>query len=962
MVASNPLVELGKHGQSVWYDNIRRALIVTGDLQRMIEEDDLRGVTSNPAIFEKAIDGSTDYNDALRRLAVQGKSVDEMYEALVVEDIQMAADLFRPVYERTKGGDGFVSLEVSPRLAHDTAGTVSEATRLWKRLDRSNVMIKVPATPEGLPAIEQLIAAGININVTLIFSREVYTQVANAYLMGLERRAVEGKPLDHIASVASFFVSRIDTAVDNALESRIRRSTDDTEQATLSALLGKVATANAKLAYQKFTEIFGSERFRALHAKGGRVQRPLWASTGTKNPNYSDVLYVESLIGPDTVNTVPPATFAAFRDHGRVRLTLEEDLEGAHQTLATLAEVGISLREVTAQLLEAGVTAFAVPFEKLLKAIEHRRDASMSSIVERQPVSLGTYASAVDKTIHRMAEQQFLRRLWRKDPTLWKDDPAHQRVIRNALGWLTVAETMLEQTDELRGFAERVRNDGFQSVMLLGMGGSSLCPEVFRRTFGRVEGYPQLWVLDSTDPATVRWMERAVDIATTLFIVASKSGTTTEPLMFYQYFFEKVSQVKAGRPGAQFIAITDPGTPLEAIGRQQQFRRVFLNPADIGGRYSALSYFGLVPAALMGVDVRELLERTVDAAEACDGCVPTDKNPGARLGAILGELARQGRDKVTLLTLPPIDSLGLWVEQLIAESTGKEGRGILPVAGESLGSPRVYGNDRVFVHIATRDASGAETEPQLKALEREGHPVVRHVMRDTLSLGREFFLWEIATALAGALLGINAFDQPNVQESKDNTTHLLEVYRTTGRLPEEDMVIEGDGCRIYGDAGTRTALQGVTGSLAAAVRAHLARVGAGDYVALTAYIQETAAHEALLQAIRIHIRDTLKTATTVGYGPRFLHSTGQLHKGGPDRGVFIQITADDAVDLPIPAEPYTFGVLKKAQALGDFQSLSNRHRRAIRVHLGQDVEAGLTTLLGAVREALPEQPPCPTRG
>lgn len=959
-MSSNPFVELQRLGQSIWYDNIRRAVILTGDLQRMIDEDDLRGVTSNPAIFEKAIDGSTDYNDALRELAAQGKSADEIYESLVIEDIQTAADLFRPVYEKTNGVDGYVSLEVSPRLAHDTAGTVSEAKRLWKRLDRKNVMIKVPATPEGLPAITQLIAFGMNINVTLIFALEVYEGVMNAYLAGLEQRAAEGKPLDHIASVASFFVSRIDAAVDNLLDLRIRRSADEQEKEKLLSLRGKVAIANAKLAYQKFKEVFSSPRFRALEEKGARVQRPLWASTGTKNPNYSDVLYVESLIGPQTVNTVPPATFKAFRDHGRVRLTLEEDIEGARRTIATLAEVGISLADVTAQVLDAGVKLFVEPFEKLVAAIEQQRVASISSILERQTVALGKYAPAVEKVIKKMDEQQFIRRLWRKDPALWKVDPTHQKIIRDALGWLTVAETMLGQADELKASAERLRKDGFQYVVLLGMGGSSLCPEVFRRTFGRIEGYPQLLVLDSTDPATVRSTEQAVEIARTLFIVASKSGTTTEPLMFYRYFFDKVSQVRPDRPGAHFVAITDPGTPLEEIGRQKQFRRVFLNPADIGGRYSALSYFGLVPAALMGLDVKELLERAVDAAEACDACVPTDKNPGARLGAILGELAKQARDKVTFIMPRPIDSLGLWIEQLIAESTGKEGRGIVPVAGEPLGSPDVYGDDRLFVYVTTRDKSDQDTEAQLGVLEAAGHPVVRHVIRDALSLGREFFLWEIATALAGALLGINAFDQPNVQESKDNTKGLLEVHRNEGRLPEQEMVAEANGCRIYCDPQTRTTLsqssqnrKGAVGSLAAYVGAHLARAGAGDYVALTAYIQETAAHEALLQAIRTHIRDTLKTATTVGYGPRFLHSTGQLHKGGPDSGVFIQITADDAVDLPILGEPYTFGVLKKAQALGDFQSLSGRGRRAIRFHLGPDVAAGLKTLLSVVQTVLP---------
>ncbi len=956
---ANPLVELQKLGQSIWYDNIRRSLLATGDLERKIKEDGLKGVTSNPAIFEKAIAGSTDYNEALSELAARGINVEEIYEELAIQDIQMAADLFSSVYEETNGLDGYVSLEVSPLLAHDTKATIAEARRLWQRLNRKNVMIKVPAAPEGLPAIEELIADGININVTLIFAQEVYERVMNAYISGLEKRAAAGKPLDHVASVASFFVSRIDTAVDHALEFRIRRSTDEQEKAKLRSLCGKVAIANAKLAYQKFKETFNSDRFRVLQEKGARVQRPLWASTGTKNPNYSDVLYVESLIGPNTVNTVPPATFTAFRDHGRVRPTLEEDLEGASRTLESLKELGISLKEITGQLLVEGVKKFVEPFDRLLNAIEEKRHAAIKSIVERQSLALGKYEPFVEKAIKMIDEQQYVCRLWDKDPTLWKKEPEHQKVIRNALGWLTVPETMLEEVDELKAFARRVKNDGFQYVMLLGMGGSSLCPEVFRRTFKRVEGFPQLLVLDSTDPATVKSMEQAVDVSKTVFIVASKSGTTTEPLMFYKYFFDKVSKAKPDRPGANFIAITDPGTPLEQLALEQKFRRIFLNPADIGGRYSALSYFGMVPAALVGLDVSEILERAVRADIACEDSIPVEKNPGARLGAVLGELAKHGRDKVTLITPPPIDSLGLWIEQLIAESTGKEGRGILPVAGEPLGAPERYGNDRVFVYIRTLKEPDVETEAKLRALESAGHPVVRHVMRDALSLGREFFLWEMATALAGALLGINAFDQPNVQESKDNTKYLLASYQKEGKLPEQLLLTEAEGCRIFVDTKNKTALQelsqkqqGNAGDLAAYVRAHLSRAKKGDYVALTAYIQENETHEELLQTIRTQIRDTLKTATTVGYGPRFLHSTGQLHKGGADNGLFIQITADDAEDLKIPGEPYTFGVLKQAQALGDFQSLTSRGRRAIRFHLGKDVEAGLKTLHSVIKEAL----------
>ena len=633
-MVSNPLVDLQKLGQSIWYDNIRRALILTGDLKQKIEQDDLRGVTSNPAIFEKAIAGSTDYKDALQSLAAKGKSSMDIYEDLAVDDVQMAADIFLPVYERTAGLDGYISLEVSPLLATDTAATIAEARRLWNRLDRKNVMIKVPATPEGVPAVEQLIADGINVNVTLIFSQDAYEKVASAYIKGLQKRAAEGKPLEHIASVASFFVSRIDTAVDNQLSFKIRHSTDHAEIALLTSLLGKIAIANAKNAYQVFKEIFKEPGFKALQAKGARVQRQLWASTGTKDPKYSDVLYVDNLIGPDTVNTVPPATYTAYRDHGHPRLTLEENLEDARSALRSLEQTGISLSQVTSQLLDEAVKAFVDPFNKLLQAVEEKRIAAASSIVDRQTVSLGNFSKTVDNALKLNKDRDYVRRLWRKDPTVWKEDPAHQKIILNSLGWLSVAETMLEQVKDLKAFTDRVRKDGFQDVMLLGMGGSSLCPEVFRRTFGQISGYPRLLVLDSTDPETVRHMEKSVDVAKTLFIVASKSGTTTEPHVFCQYFFDRVSKVKQDRPGANFIAITDPGSLLEQIATDLRFRRIFQNPADIGGRYSALSYFGIVPAALMGVDIEELLERAVRAANACERFIAVEENPGARMGAI----------------------------------------------------------------------------------------------------------------------------------------------------------------------------------------------------------------------------------------------------------------------------------------------------------------------------------------
>jgi len=950
-MSENILVKLQKTGQSIWYDNVRRALIDNGDLASKIKDDDLRGVTSNPAIFEKAIVGSTDYDQAMRELISAGKSVDEIYEALVIDDIQRVADLLRPVYDRTNRIDGYVSLEVSPLLAHDTENSIAQARRLWSTLNRPNVMIKIPATPEGIPAIQTLIAEGININVTLIFSQTTYDQVAEAYITGLEQRHAAGKPLDHVASVASVFVSRVDTSIDSQLEFKARRSSDESEKAVLNGLLGKAAIANIKLLNKQFKQTFAADRFEKLKAAGAQIQRPLWASTGTKNPAYPDTYYVDELIAPNTVNTVPPATYTAVRDHGKTEVTIEKNLDGAPATIAKLGELGIDLNQVTQQLQDEGVAQFMASFDTMTGSITAKQAAITSGVLDRMKAELGSHADDVKAALKKMESESWIRRVWRKDPTLWKDDEAHKKIIANALGWVTVVDLLVEHAGELGAFSERIRNDGFTDVVLLGMGGSSLCPEVFRRTFGKIDGFPTLHVLDSTDPATVQSFEERVNLPHTLFVVASKSGTTTEPLMFYKYFFNRMREIKGERAGENFVAITDPGTLMEEMAKGDSFRRIFLNPPDIGGRYSALSFFGMVPASLQGFDFKTLLDRADRAQNACMHYVPAEDNPGARLGAILGTLANAGRDKLTLSIAPEIASLGLWIEQLLAESTGKEGKGIIPIAGETLGSPAVYGNDRLFVHIGV-GAPDADSEAKLRALESAGHPVVRRRLHDLLDLGEEFYLWEIATAIAGAVIGIDSFDQPNVQESKDNTKHYLEVYKKNGSLPDQELGSEGRGLKAYCDEETVGQL-GSGSTIEAFITAHLSRTHAGDYVAMLDYIMETDEHEELIQAIRTHLRDALQVATTTGYGPRFLHSTGQLHKGGPASGVFIQVTADNSVEVPLPNEAFTFGVLKQAQALGDFQSLSSRHRRAIRLHLGTDVAAGLRTLLEIVQKAFP---------
>jgi transaldolase / glucose-6-phosphate isomerase len=951
-MSNNPLLHLHALDQSIWLDQMSRSLLTTGELKRLIDEDGLRGVTSNPTIFQKAISGSQDYADQLETLARGGSNVSNIYEEIVLHDIGNASDVLRSVYDANDGADGFISLEVSPLLANDTKATIEEAKKLFARLNRPNVMIKVPGTPPGLPAVEELLFSGLNINITLIFAVDVYEQVAEAYIKGLERRVAAGLPVDRIASVASFFVSRIDNMVDKQLGQLAEKATDDQQKQRIDALMGKAAIANAKLAYESFKRIFGSDRFAKLKEKGARVQRPLWASTSTKNPAYPDTMYLDTLIGADTVNTVPPSTLDAFRDHGTASPTLDTGIEEAQHIFDELKAVGIDMTAVTTKLTEEGVASFSESFDELFEVIEARRVQVTRSIISRHGAALGKYQDDFESTLKDLDKQKVVSRMWKKDPTVWKDDPTHENIIRNALGWLKVVETMQPHVAELVAFAEEIRKAEFEYAVVLGMGGSSLCPEVLSRSFEGREGYPRLYVLDSTVPTAIRHLEQRINIGKTLFIVSSKSGDTTEPQMFQRYFHDRVKRIKGDTAGENFVAVTDVGTQLTKDAAHHRFRRVFINMPDIGGRYSALSYFGMVPFVVMGGDVKTLLQRALQAQHACVSPVGIKENPGARLGAMLSSLAKAGRNKLTLITPAPLDSLGLWIEQLIAESIGKDGKGIVPVAGEPLGSPDDYNSDRVFAFLHTQSSKTGDIDAKLAALEAAGHPVLRHTLLDPLDLGEEFFLWEFATAVAGALLAVDPFDQPNVQESKENTKRLLNEYVQTGSLAHQKLIIAEESMRVFGDEAARDLLRRGGSSMQEIFTAHLSRIKPGDYFAVTQYIEELNNYEGLLQQIRIAVRDEKKVATTSGYGPRFLHSTGQLHKGGPDNGVFLQITSEDINDIEIPSEKFTFGALKQAQALGDFESLAARGRRAIRVDLGRDVEKGLRRLLVLIKEAV----------
>jgi transaldolase/glucose-6-phosphate isomerase len=942
MAETNPLELLTEHGQSVWLDYISRKLVTTDRLKRYIDEDFVSGLTSNPTIFQKAVAEGGEYDEHLRQLVQAGiTSPDELFLGIAISDIQHAADSFRDIYDRSNGRDGFVSLELAPALAHDTEGSVAAAKMLWERVERPNLMIKVPATPQGIPAVERLIAAGINVNITLIFALSAYAEVAEAYVRGLEARMQNGQPVDGMGSVASFFVSRVDTAVDAIIERKLQEDPGNRE---LEALLGTAAIANARLAYERFEEIFRGERFAALRERNAAVQRPLWASTSAKNPKYRDVVYAEALVGPDTVDTMPPQTIEAFKDHGVVSGDTVREYAWAHDIMARLDAAGIDMDEVTADLLDAGLEAFATSYDELIRSIAEKADQMRGGLGRREELHLGADTGVVETAVSTSHAARLVHRIWEHDANVWKpDDREHAREVTQRLGWLDVVDWMRERLPEVQRVAAEIRSEGIEDVVVLGMGGSSLCPEVLRQSFGKQEGHPALHVLDTTDPVAIKQLTDALDPRRSLFVVSSKSGGTLETLSHFAHFFDLVVRAGVETPGRHFVAVTDPGTPLGTLAEQHKFRHVFENRPDIGGRYSALSYFGMVPATFAGIDVAKLLGRAAGMAAQCRPEVYPPLNAGLVLGTAMGLLHSMGRDKVTILAPPPIASFGLWAEQLIAESTGKEGKGIVPIAAEPLGDPDVYGGDRLFV--AMRLGDNPEFDRAVRALEKSDQPVVTLLLDDVYDLGAEFFRWEFAVAVAGASLQIDPFDQPNVQESKDNTSAVLQHYLDEGHLPRhEEPAVRDATTAIYGDIPRDAATPGD------ALRDFLEHAIPGDYVALLAYVPPTEANDTAFEELRVAIRDRREVATTFGFGPRYLHSTGQLHKGGPNIGVFLEFTVDDPVDVPIPRQQYTFSVLKQAQALGDLQSLQAHDRRVINLHIGGDLAAAVRSLTAAVRE------------
>ena len=899
-------------GQSVWLDSISRELIRSGELARLFRLG-VSGVTSNPTIFEKAVSEGASYDDALLVHAEAGGGAGAVFEELAVEDIRDTADLLQGVYESTASKDGYVSIEVNPLLARDTDGTVDEARRLFESIGRPNVMIKVPGTPEGMPAVRTLIGSGINVNVTLLFSLDAYMSAAQAYINGLrDYVAGGGDATDRIASVASFFVSRVDTSVDGQLD----EVATGHPSAALDDLYGNIGIANARMAYGEFQRLFGEAEFGDLLTHGAQFQRPLWASTSVKNPNYPDTMYVDGLMGPHTVNTLPESTLTSMLEHGDLEDRLSGTAEQARELVESLEGLGISLESITGNLLAAGVDAFADSYSGLLDRIDAKLDMFAGA---KGRASLGSYANTVADAHNELRRGEVAARIWKHDTTVWVEPPVDCDTPELPLGWLGLPARMSELRREIALLAAEIRRHGFTDAVVLGMGGSSLTASVFSALFDPNPGWLRLRVLDTINPETVACVQKDVDLTKAVFIVASKSGTTIEPLLLEKHARHELSAAGVADISKHFVAISDPDTPLASRAAAGEFAWHVTAQPDVGGRYSALSAFGLLPAALMGIDLESLERPALAMAQECrrsDG-----GNPGVWLGALMGQLASEGRNLVTLITSPGLERFGLWVEQLLAESTGKDGKGLVPIVSE----PRLrlddYGADRQFVYVRLNGGENTTTDAFASELESGGQPVVRINVPDLDSISAEFFRWEFATAVAAAQLSVNPFDQPDVEEAKQKARSM----------------IAGDSVVF-------------TGSTLESAIEEILRVPSspGSYVALGAYLPETDELTAAFSRLRKAISQRTKMATMFGYGPRYLHSTGQLHKGGPANGRLLVVTSDDASDIAVQDAAYTLGELSRAQAAADVAVMRERGRLASRAIVSGDYAKTVDAVAAAI--------------
>ncbi|MBU2530563.1 MAG: bifunctional transaldolase/phosoglucose isomerase, partial [Elusimicrobia bacterium] len=829
--------------------------------------------------------------------------------------------------------------------ANDYDKTIEEAEKLWQRTKRENLMIKVPATSEGVRAIKHLLSHGININATLIFSVTRYQEVLNAYYQALQYRINNALSISKIASVASFFVSRIDSQTDKLLEKLAKKNKTMAEKAT--KLKGKTAIANSLIAYRKYKTFFSNPEFIALKENGAKVQRLLWASTCAKNLAYRDTFYIDELALPETVNTLPEATLKAFINHGAINeAKIETRIAEAEKTLIKLANIGIDLGKELSTLEEDGVKKFIKSYNHAVKYVLVKTQALSSAIRGNMSKYSGANISEIISSAKQLKKINFPKRLWLKDPSLWKDEESHKAMIKNYLGWLDIPYKMKDKVSEIEQLAKEVSS--FSHAVLLGMGGSSLAPEVFSSMFQKPRS-PKLIVLDTTDPTQILTITKEINIKKTLFIFSSKSGGTIEPNSQFKHFFNILLENKVKNPGNHFIAITDKDSSLEELGQAKKFRKIFINPSDIGGRFSALSYFGLVPAAICGADIRAIVDGAVKMANLCK-TTEIKQNPGAMLGAMIAGAWDLGRDKLTVITPAKISSFTLWIEQLVAESLGKEDKGVVPICQEEISHPAKYQADRFFVHIKLPNEPDKGILHGLAALAKAGHPVVEMRMEEVTDVGAEFMRWEVATAAAGAMMRINPFDQPNVQDAKLLAGKLLEKIKKTGKLETRKPNYSGD----FFDAVISPKINTATSNSKTATNVmdkFFSAIKGKEYIGILPYLPYDNKIDSLLRKLRIAIQERSSSATLFGYGPRYLHSSGQLHKGGADNGVFLVLTNTPKKDIIVAGENYTFGQLEMAQAIGDFNALEAKKRRALWIDLKCPVDKALTYLLDIIEKS-----------
>lgn len=902
----NSLKALHEKGHSIWLDYLRRFLLTGGELKRLVKENKVRGVIINLKVFEKAVAGSSDYDVRLRSLIASqpNSKPKQIYEILLQEDVTTAADILRSVYDKSSGKDGYVSICLSPELAHSAEASIEQARELWKRINRPNLMIDLPATREGIQALRVLVSEGINVNAKLIFSPAQYEAAAQAYLSGVE----EGKNVEKVSSFASIHLSPLERAVEGAIS-----KAGDKKQLALS---GKITPALALVVYRCFREIFGSLRWHSFAAQGAKVQRLLW--TDIRNDiSVSSLLLIGGPAASDAAAAISPAALLSTRE--------ETDLQvGAEELFEALTDLNIDLNSLGENLQEKELFSLSSLYHYLLENLEKKKANFCSGIKGTVELSPGKYRERVESRLKKWEKDKFSRRLWEKDPTLWfrKKTPE----IADRLGWIMLPESMSARVDDFIFFAQGVKNEGFRRVILLGMGGSSLAPEVFQKVFGSAPGFPRLTVLDTTHPSALSSLAKKLDLAHTLFIVSSKSGTTLETLSLFRYFWKRVSEMNK-LPGKNFIAISDPGSPLIRLAEERNFRKIFTPPPDVGGRYSALTDFGLLPAAILGINIEKLLDNALLSSENCAFCVPEKESSGLSLGALLGVTARE-RDKLTIITSPSIQSFSDWLEQLMAESTGKEGRGIVPITHEPVLDISLYGNDRLFLFIILKEDESLKLEKIYYELKTRGNPAVKIMLRDKYEIGREIFRWEVAVSSAGTVLGIHPFNQPDVQLTKDFTREIMENR-------DKREAFEGTEAKTFSITSPNLPL---------ALKKWLSSAGPNDFVAIQAFLAPEPRTTEALQELRLSILEKTHLATTSAYGPRFLHSTGQLHKGGPSNGLFLQLFDEPEEKIPVPETDYTFAQLISAQCLGDYQALIKGKKRVLRIKLEDNIVSNLMLL------------------